>query len=77
MKGIGTPTSPFGTSGMPMMGGMGAAGTGGKGGGSRRPGLFGGGGGPGAGRGNDDGRATWLQEDDDVWGASRVRPRGC
>jgi hypothetical protein len=66
MKGIGTPTSPYGPGGVPMMGGMPAGGARGAGG-SRRPGLVGGGGGPG-GRGNDDGRGTWLQEDDDVWG---------
>jgi hypothetical protein len=67
MKGIGTPTSPYGPGGMPMMGGMPAGGARGAGS-SRRPGLVGGGGGPGAGRGDDDGRGTWLQEDDDVWG---------
>jgi hypothetical protein len=69
MKGIGTPVSGMPGAGMGMapgmMGGMGGA----KPAGSRRPGLVGAGGGPGAGRGADDAHGTWLQEDDDVWGS--------
>lgn len=77
VKGLGPITSPFGGAGMPGMPGAGAAGAGagagGRGGrgtsaGGRNSGLLGGTG-AGAGRGGPgDEHATWLQEDEDVWG---------
>jgi uncharacterized protein YukE len=71
VKGLGPITSPFGGAGMPGMPGMGAgmAGRGGSSAGSGRSGGLVGGPGAGGGRGGQgDEHATWLQEDEDIWG---------
>jgi hypothetical protein len=82
--GLGAGAGRGGLSGMggltPGMGGAGGvaggkAGAGGRGGGRAGMGGMGPGmGGHGGGGGDGDGHATWLQEDDDVWGADSDAP---
>jgi hypothetical protein len=71
---LGPSVAPTGLGGAAGGPGAGGRGSGGRGTGSRGGGMLGGGQGGGHGYGDDDGRSTWLQEDDDVWGAGNNAP---
>jgi hypothetical protein len=68
---LGPAVAPGGLSGAA---GAGARGAGARGAGGRGAGMLGGGHGGGHGFGDEDDRSTWLQEDDDVWGAGNNAP---